>query len=76
MLVLGVSAAHVPGPWHRDDAPHACPICKLGYQPVPLAQTSALVEPPAAPRLLTPPRERSVRLLSAGNHRPSRAPPA
>jgi hypothetical protein len=76
MLALGVSAAHVPGPWHQDDAPHACPICKLGYQPTPVASASLLVEPPAPPRLLAPPDEQPVRLLSGRNHSPSRAPPA
>ena len=76
MLALGVSAAHVPGPWHQDDAPHACPICKLGYQPAPVMPASTLVEPPAPPRLLAKPHERPARLLSAGNHSPSRAPPA
>ena len=76
MLALGVSAAHVPGPWHQDDAPHACPICKLGYQPIPVATASLLVEPPAPPRLLAPPREQPARLLSADNNSPSRAPPA
>lgn len=75
-LALGVSAAQVPGPWHQEDAPHACPICKLGCQPVPLVAASTLVEPPAPPRLLTPPREQPARLLSAGNNSPSRAPPA
>jgi hypothetical protein len=76
MLALGVSAAHVPGPWHQDDAPHACPICKLGYQPVPVPPASALVEPPAPPRVFATPRERPVCLLNATKHDPSRAPPA
>ena len=76
MLTLGVSAAHVPGPWHQDDAPHACPICKLGYQPIPVATASLLVEPPAPPRLLAPPREQPARLLNAGDPSPSRGPPA
>ena len=76
MLVLGVSAAQVPGPWHRDDVPHACPICTLGCQPAPVVPTSLLVEPPAPPRFLASPRERPARLLSAGDHSPSRGPPA
>ena len=76
LFALAVSAAQVPGPWHQDDRPHACPTCKLGCQPPPLASASSLVEPPAPPRLLTPPREQPARLLSAGNNSPSRAPPA
>jgi hypothetical protein len=76
VLALGVSAAQVPGPWHQDDAPHACPVCKLGYLPVPVALASTLVEPPAPPRLLALPRERPARLLNTRNQGPSRAPPA
>jgi hypothetical protein len=76
VLALGVTAAHVPGPWHQDDAPHACPICKLGHQPVPPAPGSTLVEPPAPPRFLPPPTERPACLLGTPEDSPARAPPA
>ena len=76
LLVVGVSAAQVPGPWHADDSPHACPICKLGCQPVPLGPVSALVEPPAPSRPLVATCELSACLLDAESHSPSRAPPA
>jgi hypothetical protein len=76
LLALGVSAAQVPGPWHEDDAPHACPICKLGCQPVPLAPVSALVEPPAPPRPFIASVEQPACLLDTGSSSPSRAPPA
>jgi hypothetical protein len=75
-LVLGVSAAHVPGPWHRDDAPHACPICKLGYPPAAVASATLLVELPAPSRRLPVAAEQPLRLVDAGTSTAPRAPPA
>jgi hypothetical protein len=76
LLLLGVTAAHVPGPWHLDDAPHACPICKLGHQPLPLAPVSVLVQPLAPPSLLVLPGEKKARLSTPRRHTLSRGPPA
>jgi hypothetical protein len=75
LLLLGVTAAHVPGPWHQNDAPHACPICKLGHQPLPPALVSVLVQPLGPPRLLVLPGEEKAPLSTPRRHTLSRGPP-
>jgi hypothetical protein len=76
LLLLGVTAAQVPGPWHRDDAPHACPICKLGCQPLPAALFSALVQPLTPPGFFVSPAERRALLSTPRRQTLSRGPPA